>query len=167
MQKPILLLCSNSFFSSRSAHRTWRIQEGQIFKGPGTSTHPPTKCTRSLVQMQPPVHMRTRVLLIYDLGVNIKYPNWSLLHLHMILARYYVLLYMCRYSLRCITQPHKKLILWLLTLFFPMRISSSRSSYGSSSSLRGNGGDSSLLLFPFSGRMPSSLSAMKLKPELH
>lgn len=32
MQKPILLLCSNSFFSSRSAHRTWRIKEGQIIK---------------------------------------------------------------------------------------------------------------------------------------
>ena len=47
---------------------------------------------------------------------------------------------------------------YYITLFLPMRMSSSRSSYGSSSSLRGNGGDSSLFRFPFIGRMPSSLS---------
>lgn len=39
-----------------------------------------------------------------------------------------------------------------------MRMSSSRSSYGSSSSLKCNGGDSSRFLLLFMGRIPSSLS---------
>ena len=162
MQKPILLLCSNSFFSSRSAHRTWRIQQRHIFKGPHTPNnkmqHPQApgyntvSCTHTYSHKK---GVANYIFLRKFVACTTFTHVFSLLNAH--IRRY-------RFQHHHTKNAGKK-SLWLLTLFLPMRMSSSRSSYGSSSSLTGNGGDSSLLLLR--GRMPSSLSAMRLKQALH